>query len=68
MVQVEGNGHGGFDGPPIRSSGNVVRAIAFYNIRGSIKVFGTDAQDTRITGDFIGTNASGTAHGTQRYK
>ena len=60
MVEIVGAGNDQFDGLPIWSPGNVVRGLAFYDLRGSIKLTGADAHDNSITGNFIGTSASGT--------
>ncbi len=64
-VEIKGNGHdppaaGGFEGLTISSPGNAVRGLAFYNLHKSIRLQGSDAHDNHITGNFIGTDATGT--------
>jgi CSLREA domain-containing protein len=61
MVQIAGAGSAGFDALRISSSGNLVRGLAFYNLRRSIQLIGSGANDNVVVGNFIGTDATGTS-------
>jgi len=61
QIRVEVRGQGtGFDGLAITSPNNVVQGVAFYNLRSALWIYGTNAKDNVIRGDFIGTNAAAT--------
>lgn len=63
-VEVRGNGASGHDALRIHSSDNVLRGLAFYNLRRSLVLDGKNvdakADRNRISGCFIGTDATGT--------
>ncbi len=48
------------DGLIFASAGNLVRGLAMYNLRHSITFQTSSATNNSVTGDFIGTNATGT--------
>lgn len=62
MVQIEGNGAGGFDALGISSANNVIEGLAFFNLHRSIWMQSSTnaATGNSIQGDFIGTDATGT--------
>jgi hypothetical protein len=59
-IEVRGKGMTNFDGLPITSAGNLVKGLAFYNLKISLWVYGAGAHDNIIAGNFVGTNATGT--------
>jgi CSLREA domain-containing protein len=64
MVQVEGGGYDQYDASAITSAGNVIRGLAFYAFHRTLWIYGKGASGNVIVGDFIGTDATGTAHAT----
>lgn len=58
-VQIAGAGPSSFDALPITAPGNLVRGLAFFNLRRSFLIYGDNATDNVVVGDFIGTNATG---------
>ncbi|HUP80865.1 MAG TPA: right-handed parallel beta-helix repeat-containing protein, partial [Pirellula sp.] len=48
------------DAIQITASENIIRGLAIFNMRRSIWGYGSAANNNRIVGNFIGTNASGT--------
>ena len=60
-VQLRGTGPDGVDGIRITSPGNVVRGLALFDIRRPITLQGPEANRNRVVGNFLGTDAAGTA-------
>ena len=60
-VNFVGQGDASFDGLVFNSSNNVVRGLAIYNFRHSLWFEGLNANNNTVVGDFICTDASGTA-------
>jgi CSLREA domain-containing protein len=67
MIQVRGNGNGGFDLLQITSAGNVIRGLATFNARRSLWLYGSGAKSNVVAGNFVGTDAAGTAGATAYY-
>ncbi len=63
-VQIRGNGPEAFDGLAITSADNVVKGLAFYNLKRSLWVYGDGAHDNVIVGNFIGIDATGGSEAT----
>jgi len=63
-IQLRGDGYENFDGLPISSSDNVIQGLALFNVKRPFWIYGAGAHDNVIAGDFIGTDALGTAHAT----
>lgn len=61
MVQVRGTGSDGIDGLVVTSARNVVKGVAFYDLRRSIWLYGSGSQSNALLGDYIGTDAAGIA-------
>ncbi len=61
-IQVRGRGpnNSDWDGITITSANNVVKGIAFFNLKRSFWITGAGAQNNTIVGNFIGTDAAGT--------
>jgi CSLREA domain-containing protein len=64
MVQVEGGGYDQYDALAITSSNNVIRGLAFYAFHRTLWIYGSGANGNVIVGDFVGTDATGTAQAT----
>ena len=64
MVQVEGGGYDQYDALAITSSNNVIRGLAFYAFHRTLWIYGKGANDNIVVGNFVGTDATGTAHAT----
>jgi len=60
LVQLKGAGATEFNGLVIASANNVVRGLAFFNLNKAIYLYSSNAHYNVISGDFIGTDASGT--------
>ncbi len=64
MIEVRGNGTssalGTFDAFRIVSPNNVLRGLSVYNALDAIQLYGASANNNRIIGNFIGTNAAAT--------
>lgn len=61
LVQIRGSGYNDFNGLNITSPGNVVRGLAFFELYQSIHLYGPDAHDNLIAGNFIGSDALATS-------
>ena len=59
-IEVRGTGSGGPEGLVVSSAGNLIRGIAFYNLRQTIRIEGSAGTDNTLAGNFLGTNAAGT--------
>lgn len=59
-VQIRGGGHDQYNGLTFLSPGHLVRGLALYNFNKTIRLWGIDARDNRVVGNFIGTDAAGT--------
>src|SRR4051794_24539734 len=59
-IQLKGNGASGIDGIMFTSANNTVQGLALYNFRRALYIFGPNAHDNVIVGNFSGTNAAGT--------
>jgi CSLREA domain-containing protein len=64
MIQIQGGGYTQYDAMAISSAGNVIRGLAFFNFHRTLWFYGKGATDNVVVGDFVGTNAAGTAHAT----
>jgi CSLREA domain-containing protein len=64
QVQVRGNDSASFDGLAITSPANIISGLALFQFAHPIYLFGRDAHDNRIVGNFIGTDAAGLVHAT----
>jgi CSLREA domain-containing protein len=60
QVQIAGNGESQFQGLPITSPGNVIRGLALYQLNRPLWIYGANADNNTIVGNFIGTDATGT--------
>ena len=64
MIEIRGNGTstalGTFDAIRIVSPNNVLRGLSVYNALDQIQLYGATANNNRIIGNFIGTNAAAT--------
>ncbi|CAN5170378.1 hypothetical protein BH23CHL1_BH23CHL1_04640 [soil metagenome] len=60
MVQIEGQGTDQFGALKITSSGNVIRGLAWYKFERVFWLYGQNAGNNVLTGNFIGTNSAGT--------
>jgi parallel beta-helix repeat protein len=58
-IEIRGTGLQGVDAFAIYSDGNVLRGVSIYNTKFAVKLR-ESADDNRIHGNFIGTNAAGT--------
>jgi CSLREA domain-containing protein len=65
LVQLRGSEPPSFDALDITSPGNIIRGLAFFNFIQPIELYGYNAHDNRIVGNFIGTDAIGETHATQ---
>ncbi len=63
-VEIMGTGASGPEGFFIQSAQNVIRGLAIFNVRHTVRVEGSDAHDNVVAGNFLGTDASGTFHYT----
>jgi CSLREA domain-containing protein len=59
-IQIRGTGPSGVNGLMITSADNVLRGLAFYNLKRIIYMFHPGATGNSIVGDFVGTDATGT--------
>jgi hypothetical protein len=60
-IELRGAGPGAFDGLYFnRSAGNVVRGLALFDFKRTIRFWGPEAQRNEVLGSFVGTDASGT--------
>ena len=60
-IQIRGLGPGAApEGLVLRSAGNVVRGLAFFNLRIGVRITGARATRNLVVGNFIGTDAAGT--------
>jgi len=60
-VELRGAGPARFDGLYFnRSSDNVVRGLALFDFKRTIRFWGDEAERNEVVGNFIGTDASGT--------
>jgi CSLREA domain-containing protein len=59
-VELKGKGPGTFDGLEILSPNNVVTGISLYNFTNQISIRGNKADNNRIVGSYVCTNAAGT--------
>jgi CSLREA domain-containing protein len=64
MIQVRGNGNGGFDLLQITSAGNVIRGLSTFNARRSLWLYGSGAKSNVVAGNFLGSSAAGTSGAT----
>jgi len=58
-VQVTASSFPESHGLYMTSPGNIVRGLALFGIKNPITLFGSDAHDNTIAGNFVGTNAAG---------
>lgn len=66
-IQIAGEGTYGFEAFRIISAQNVLRGLALYNLFRPIWLDGPGANDNRVLGNFIGTNAAGSFRSTGTY-
>lgn len=59
-IQITGGGVNGFHNFPITGSGNTIRGIATYNSNRAIYIYGAQASNNVLVGNFIGTDSTGT--------
>jgi CSLREA domain-containing protein len=59
-IQIRGTGASGVDGIMITSANNVLRGLAFYNLRRVLYFFHSGSNGNTVTGCFVGTDAGGT--------
>ncbi len=60
-IELRGAGPGAFDGLYFnQSSDNVVRGLALFDFKRTIRFWGARAQRNEVLGNFIGTDATGT--------
>lgn len=59
-IELKGKGPGTFDGIAISSPNNVVTGLSIYNFWKQISLMGDPADNNRIVGNFVCTNAAGT--------
>jgi hypothetical protein len=61
QIQIRGLGPAAApEGLVLRSAGNVVRGLAFFNLRIGVRITGAGATRNLVVGNFIGTDAAGT--------
>jgi len=61
QINIVGQGDAAFDGLEYTTSNNIFRGIAIYNFRHALWFEGPTADNNSIVGDFVCTDASGTA-------
>lgn len=59
-IQIVGNGPDDFHGIPITGTDNTIRGLSLYNFNRAIYIYGKQAANNVVVGNFIGTNAAGT--------
>ena len=59
-IELKGKGPGTFDGIAISTPNNVVTGLSIYNFWKQISLMGDPADNNRIVGNFVCTNAAGT--------
>lgn len=60
MIELRGQGPSAIDGFDVRSANNVISGLSMFNFVRHIRIFGSAANNNRIIGNFLGTNATAT--------
>lgn len=60
MIEIAGKGEKAFDALTITSPNNTIRGLAIFKVRRSFWLYGGNAANNVLVGNFIGTNAAGT--------
>lgn len=60
LIEIKGKGPKSFDGLTVTKDNNVIKGLAIYNFASQIRLTGNDADNNRIVGNFVCTNAAGT--------
>ncbi len=59
-VEIKGKGASSFDGLVFSSGGNVIKGISIYNFINQIQFTGLKADNNKVLGSYVCTNATGT--------
>ncbi len=64
LIELKGKGPKTFDGLTVTKDNNVIRGLAVYNFAAQIRLTGNDADNNKVVGNFVCTNAAGTFSGS----